>query len=493
MRTEFKLRKKIAFFNILKWFLASTFIGVVVGITNGLFLKLLAATLNFTTSYNYYFLALPFGLYLVNILARKAAPRDTGFSTNEAIGAINDRRPISLISAAKAFFLPIITIGVGGSAGKESPCADVGAGMASFFAGLFSFNPSERRKLMICGVSAGFAGVFGVPISGALFGLEVLSVGTVFYEVMFPAFISGITSYQITKLMGVAYIYHPMTLEAIGLHTSLIYVLAAGIFFGLMSLLFVEIIKLTRIVFRFIGRKYSLFWKVFIAGAILIAIGLLASPAYLGLSMVRVDAILAGDRGMLFGFLIKMFTTGITFAAGGVGGAITPVMFIGANAGYFFADILGLNTITFAALGIVSILAGVCNTPLAASVMAIELFGATIAPYAAVSCIVSFLVTGRRSIYGKQKFAFDKDMSDDDSEHAPAAASKPKNVKELKRALNQKNFLLAMVRHLVPDVKQQKTKEHKEPQPAARQTPSIFSHLFPSLYDGGPQNREDKK
>ncbi|MDR1123662.1 MAG: chloride channel protein [Elusimicrobiota bacterium] len=483
MKTEFRLKRKIAFFNIFKWFLASVFIGAVVGVCNGLFLKLLALSVNFTAGFQYYYFVLPLALYIVNILARKVSPEDDGFSTNEAIAAINEYKPVSVISSIKAFFLPVLTIAAGGSAGKESPCADVGAGVGSFFAKVFSFNKNERRKLMICGVSAGFAGVFGVPISGALFGLEVLSVGTVFYEVMFPAFIAGITSYQITQMMGVEYIYHPMVLKAINIDSSLLFVVAAGLFFGLMSLLFIEILKLTRIIFRFIGYKFSLFWKVFLAGAALIAIGLVFSPAYLGLTMQRVDAILAGDRAAAFGFLAKMVTTGITFAAGGVGGAITPVMFIGANAGYFFADMMGLNTITFAALGIVSILAGVCNTPLAASVMAIELFGASIAPYAAVSCIVSFLVTGRRSIYSKQPFTFDKNLSDDD-EQSPHAPQRRQSVRELKKVLNKKNFVLAMVHHLIPDAKNARAVKKPLNTPVEdglKKKFSIFSHLLPDI------------
>ncbi|MDR0953573.1 MAG: chloride channel protein [Elusimicrobiota bacterium] len=481
------LRRKIAFFNILKWFLASVFIGVIVGVFNGLFLKLLAATIGFTNSFSYYFVFLPIGLYLVNILATKVAPNDLGFSTNDAIASINERKSISVVSSIKAFFLPVLTIGMGGSAGKESPCADVGAGVASFFSKVFSFNINERRKLMICGVSAGFAGVFGVPISGALFGLEVLSVGTVFYEVMFPAFISGITSFQITQLMGVQYIYHPMTLGELTINSSLLTVLLGGLFFGLVSLLFMELISLAKIVFRFIQFRFSMFWKCFLAGSLVVLVALLTSPIYLGLSMDRVDAILAGDKGATLGFLFKMITTALTFAGGGVGGLITPVMFIGANAGYFFANIVGLDTATFAALGLVSVLAGMANTPLAASVMAIELFGATIAPYAAVSCIVSFLITGRRSLYDKQPFAFDKSFSDDDED----AEQKQYNVKELKRTLNEKNFILALFRHLIPDPKLaknlvlkveaqsdlEKKKKAKAVLKGEQKHNSLFSHL----------------
>lgn len=476
MKTEFVLRRKIAFFNIFKWFLASVFIGAVVGVFNAMFLKLLSAAVDYTTSHKYYFFALPIALFVVNHLARKVYPHDKDFTTNDAIAAINEKRPVSLISAAKAFFLPIITIAAGGSAGKESPCADVGAGVASFCSGLLSFNKQERRKLMICGVSAGFAGVFGVPISGALFGMEVLSVGTVFYEVMFPAFISGITAFQVTHLFGVEYIYHPMNLQTLNIDSSLLHVFLSGMFFGAVGLVLIEALKVTQIIFRFLAVRFSNFWRCFIAAALLILLALLTSPAYLGLSMERVEAILAGEQALTFGFLYKIFATSLTFAGGGVGGLITPVLFIGANAGYFFAHILGLNTITFAALGMVSVLAGVANTPLAASVMAIELFGATIAPYAAVSCIVSFLVTGRRSIFSKQHFTFDKNLSEDDE-----TSCERQSVAQLETTLKKKNFILSSVRHLIPDMKnfeipipesKKKRKKNKRALPRENQTPS---------------------
>ena len=439
------LQRKITFFNILKWFLLALLVGIVVGICNALFLKLLEFSIGVTNQFEYYFLILPFALYLVNKLA-KISPKDNDYSTNQAIASINERKGVSLISAAKAFFLPIITIACGGSAGKESPCADVGAGVASTISKWFSFNKQERRKLMICGVSAGFAGVFGVPISGALFGLEVLSVGTVFYEVMFPAFIAGITSFQVTHALGVNYIYHPLNLQAISLDGSLFSVVLAGTFFGLVALILIEMMKLTNILMRYIGAKTNMFMRCFVASSVVILIGLLTSPDYLGLTMNRIDIILSGGKGMNFGFFIKIIATAFTFAGGGVGGMVTPVFFIGANAGYFFANLIGLSTSTFAALGLVSVLAGAANTPLAASIMAIELFGASIAPYAAVSCIVSFLVTGRRSIYPKQEFSFDKNLIEDDTPDTRDSYT----TEQLEKALNKKNFILSSVRHLLP-------------------------------------------
>ena len=500
METKFNLRRKISFLNLFKWFLASMFIGAIVGCFNALFLNLLSKSVNFTNSYKYYYLFLPVTLYIVNHLARKVYPEDKGFSTNAAIASINDKKPISVISSVKAFILPIFTIAAGGSAGKESPCADVGAGVASLVSKLLSFNANERRKLMICGVSAGFAGVFGVPISGAIFGLEVLSVGSIFYEVMFPAFISGITSYQITQKFGVEYVYHPLQLSTLNLDSSLWHVLAAGIFFGLISLLFIEILRLTQILFRYISIRFSVFWKCFLAGCLIILITLLTSDIYLGLTMERVDAILGGDKAAPFGFLFKILTTSLTFAGGGVGGLITPVFFIGANAGYFFADLFGLNTITFAALGLVSILAGVANTPLAASIMAMELFGADIAPYAAVSCIVSFLITGQRSLFDKQRFHFDKRISDDEDEE-----NDNQTLAQLENKLNKKNFFLAMVRHLIPqDNSAQTPKEEEIITPKTKKktkkkstkkslSQTLFGHLIPTKTEKDTENKDSQK
>ncbi len=471
------LQRKIAFLNILKWFLLALLIGVVVGIFNALFLKLLEFSIGVTNQFEYYFLVLPFALYLVNKLA-KISPKDNDYSTNQAIASINDRKSISLVSSLKAFFLPVITIACGGSAGKESPCADVGAGVASTISKLLSFNKQERRKLMICGVSAGFAGVFGVPISGALFGLEVLSVGTVFYEVMFPAFIAGITSFQVTHALGVNYIYHPLNLQAISLDGSLFQVVLSGLFFGIVALILIETIKLSGILMRYIGRKTNTFWRCFIASGVVILIGLLTSPDYLGLTMNRIDIILSGGKAANFGFLLKIFATAFTFAGGGVGGLVTPVFFIGANSGYFFANLIGLSTSTFAALGVVSVLAGAANTPLAASIMGIELFGASIAPYAAVSCIVSFLVTGKRSIYPKQGFSFDKNLIEDDKNGSYNSVTK----EQLERALIKKNFLLSSVRHLIPSTLTKKeVQEIVEKSKKDKRNLEILKHLFPDF------------
>ena len=138
---------------------------------------------------------------------------------------------------------------------------------------------------------------------------------------------------------------------------------------------------------------------------------LFRSKQYLGLGLDTIQASLRGENVSWYAFIIKAVFTSVTLNFGGSGGILTPIFFIGATAGTLFAKVLGLNMATFAAIGLVSLLAGAANTPIAASIMAVELFGPEIAPYAAVACVTSFLMTGHRSVYPSQVLAFKKSSS----------------------------------------------------------------------------------
>ncbi len=394
--------------HIIKWFFLATLIGVVVGGLDAAFLKLLGRAISARNHIPYFYFALPLVLYLIVLLSRKTAKAHKDFSTDAVIRQINEYKSVSLLSAAKCFILSIVTMAAGGSAGKEAPCADVGSGISGWVAELLRMNASDRRKMMICGVSAGFAGVFGVPISGALFGLEVLWVGHIFYEVMFAALVAGITSYQVTSFLGVDYIYHPLVFSPVFSEKFFLKMIVAGMCFGLISLVFIEVNKFVRVVFRFLTARTNAFWACMFGGMILVGIGYFFSPLYLGLGMAGIEGPLSGQAlSSPFGFLYKIISTSVTLAAGGIGGIVTPIFFVGAQAGALLSGFLQVDSATLAALGLVAVLAGTANTPLAASIMAIELFGAEIAPYAAVACVISFLVTGRQSIYPHQRITMD--------------------------------------------------------------------------------------
>ncbi len=443
--------------NIIKWFVLATCVGVIVGTLDAVFLKALDQSIAWRNKIPYFYLCLPLALYVVALLSRKAAPHDKDYSTDAVLKKINTYRPVSFISILKGFVLSIVTMATGGSAGKEAPCADVGAGISSIFSRLLHMSLEDQRKMMICGVSAGFAGVFGVPISGALFGLEVLWVGHIFYEVMFPALVAGITAFQITSFLGVDYIYHPLHFVPVFSEQFFLKMIVAGMFFGLVSILFIEISKMTRVFFRYISRKSNLFLSCALGGVLLMGIAYLTSPLYLGLGIAGIDGPLGGEPlHSPFGFLYKIITTSITFAAGGIGGVVTPIFFVGAQAGAMLADFMHVDPATLAALGLVAVLAGAANTPLAASIMAIELFGPQIAPYATVACVISFLITGQQSMYPSQRISWDSGKTiDAPRTHASAHYGRRSTDRApiRSRKMLAKQVWRELTHHLIPNQK----------------------------------------
>ncbi len=399
----------ILFISVIKWVILATGVGALIGAVTTLFLKLLAWGTAAGQSHPYTFLLLPLALFLSALLI-KLAPDAQGHGTEKVIEAIHKHAgrikaavvPVKLVAT-------LITLCIGGSAGKEGPCAQIGAGIASTVADLLRFDTQDRKKLVICGISAGFASVFGTPIAGSIFGVEVLFVGAILYEVLLPSFIAGITAYQVSAAMGIRYFYHPVNLLPNFSETFFLKVILAGVFFGLCSMMLIETLRL--------GEKLSTrftIWaplKGLIGGAALVVLALAFSNRYLGLGLDTIETCLRGEHVPWYAFLLKPVFTSITLNFGGSGGIVTPIFFVGATSGVVFATLMGLNTATFSAIGFTSVLAGAANTPIAASILAVELFGPVVAPYATVACVISFLMTGHRSVYHSQVLSMRKSES----------------------------------------------------------------------------------
>ncbi len=407
-----KVREEvIIFFSVLKWIVLATIIGMIVGSAASIFLILLNYGIESAGHISGYYYFLPFFMMLSVLIVKYFAPEASGHGTEKVIDAIHRKsgRMNPLVVPVK-LAATIITLSFGGSAGKEGPCAQIGAGLSSLFADIFKFDDTDRKKLVICGISAGFGAVFGTPISGAIFGVEVLVVGSILYDVLLPSFIAGITSFQIASFFGIEYSYHKLYFISLKF-SELLYlkVILAGLFFGLCSLLLIESLHLFERAALSIKAHDAV--KALSGGAALVLFAEIFSSDYLGLGLNTLEKAINGEEIVCYAFLLKILFTSITLGFGGSGGIVTPIFFIGAAAGSAYAGFMGLDRAMFSAIGFVSLLAGAANTPIAASIMAVEVFGSRVAPYAAVACVISFVITGHRSVYPSQILAVKKSSS----------------------------------------------------------------------------------
>lgn len=395
----------------LKWALLGAGAGVCVGYGTRGFLWSLAhsATVVQRLTHGAWpaYWALPLALPLCVWLVRTFAPDARGHGTEAVIAAVHQRAGrVDWLIAPIKLGATVLTLAVGGSVGKEGPAAQIGAALTSLFADILRLNDDDRRRLVICGISAGFAAVFGTPISGALFGIEVLFLGQLDYSVIFPALVAGIVGHLACGVRAP----FPVLQEAFastGQVRVILISLASGAIFGLVALLLIESLRaLERGLRKFESHPYLIAAG---GGLALVALYQTAGDVYAGLGTDTINGVLAGTTTVIAGaFLLKIVATAITLETGGSGGILTPVFFIGATSGAALAPLFGVPPSLLAAFGFVAVLAAAANTPIAAAVMAIELLPANEAVYAALAAATAFLMVGHRSVYASQKLGLSK-------------------------------------------------------------------------------------
>lgn len=393
--------------SLVKWTLLAAAVGILAGVGTTIFLRILDWATGEAAQAPWHLLWLPPGFVAAHLLVRFLAPDAEGHGTDKVIEAVHQRGGrIPLAVAPIKLAATVVTIGVGGSVGKEGPAAQIGASLASGLASMLRLSRRDRRKVVICGIGAGFATVFGTPIAGAIFGLEVLVLGSLMYDVLYPSFVAGIVGYHVASQLGVRYFHHALPALPAPTERMFIDTLLAGVVFGLVAIALIEALRWAH---RLAHRLPVPGWVVAGGGGALVALGAwITSDRYLGLGLPTLEAAVRGEHVPAAAALLKIAFTAVSLGTGGSGGIVTPIFFIGATAGSTVAEAMGLDPGMFAAIGMVALLAGAANAPLAASVMAIELFGPAIGPFAAIAAIVAFMMSGHRSVYPSQVLGMPK-------------------------------------------------------------------------------------
>jgi H+/Cl- antiporter ClcA len=311
----------------------------------------------------------------------------------------------------------IVTHLFGGSAGREGTAVQMGGSIAGTVGRLFRLEADDTRILLMAGIAAGFGAVFGTPVAGAVFALEVLAIGAMRYGALLPCFTASVLADVVTTAWGIHHVHYHVAVAISDTGNSIFHIdvplllksVLAGIAFGFAAYLFAE---LSHTISSLTKRLISPEWLIPVAGGVII-IGLcymLGTTDYLGLgvtgkypgSISIVNAFHAGGVAS-WSWLWKLLFTAITLSTGFKGGEVTPLFFIGAALGNVIAVICGAPVDIFAAMGFLAVFAAAANTPLACTIMGIELFGGQYTLYFAVACFVAYHFSGHSGIYTSQR------------------------------------------------------------------------------------------
>jgi H+/Cl- antiporter ClcA len=416
---------------VLKWLLIAIPVGLVIGSACALFVS----SLNSVTNYRELHPGLLFFLPLAGI-AVVMLYHYFGQSVEQGSDLIVDaiHQPGGEVPRRMApiiFIASLITHLFGGSAGREGSALQIGAGIASSFAKLFKLQPADRRLLLMAGIAGGFGAVFGTPLAGAVFALEVLAVGTLKYDGLLPCLIASVVGDITCRLWGINQVHHmiasaasmmPAKSSAIGLFRFEWFLLAkvalVAIVFGLTSRVFSEMTHGVHKLFK----RVKYYWLRPVVGAVIV-IGLtyaLGTRDFLGLGVsslnphaVTIESAFVKGGVAPLSWLWKLVFTVVTLGSGFKGGEVTPMFFIGATLGNVLAVLLDAPVELFAGLGFVAVFAGAANTPLACTILSVELFGSDNLVYFAVAVFLSYIFSGHSGVYLSQRVVDSKGLTID--------------------------------------------------------------------------------
>ena len=389
----------------IKWVIFALITGLVVGsIATAFHFSIMIATMIREATPWVIFL-LPIG-GLIIVRCYRMVKDDKELSTNSVLSAIHSNEKLPLKMAPLIFVSTVITHLFGGSAGREGAALQLGGSIGNGLGGLFHFDDNDKHIMIMCGMSAAFAALFGTPMAAAIFSMEVISVGIMQYSALVPCVIASLSAFSVAQAFGVGQELFLVTHVPNFTIFSATKVTILAVLCAVLSIAFCVMLHQTEHLYKKLIKNPYL--RIVVGGCLIIVLTLLVGDqTYNGTGMHVIEEAMEGHV-IPYAFLLKMLFTTITIGAGYKGGEIVPSFFIGATFGCLFGNVLGFAPDLCAAVGMASLFCGVTNCPITSLLISFELFGYEGMPYYLLAIAFSYMLSGYYGLYSSQRIMYSK-------------------------------------------------------------------------------------
>ena len=316
---------------------------------------------------------------------------------------------LSMLMAPLVLAGTVLTHLCGGSAGREGTAVQMGGSLAATLARLFRQPPERHGVWLLAGMAGGFGSVFGTPIAGAVFAMEVVVAGRWNFAATVPTLVASVVGHLTCLAWGIEHTNYRLLVPHLDASWALLgKVIVAGGLFGWLAWAYCGFA-------HGLQRRLSLWMpspllRVMVGGVVIIAMTYaLGTRDYLGLGVrsatpngVSLLACFQEHGATPWSWWWKFLFTAVTLASGFKGGEVTPLFFIGAAAGHTLGVLGNESVALFAALGVMTVFSSAAKVPLTGAILGVELFGAPVASLGALACAVAYLASGRRGLYAAQ-------------------------------------------------------------------------------------------
>lgn len=398
-------KRFLSYFTFFKWLLLALLVGSIVGGIGTLFHFAISTATSLREKQPLIIYLLPLSGFIIVFLYHISKQGDI-LNTNMVLESIRSDYKLPLRMAPLIFIATTLTHLTGGSSGREGAALQLGGSLSTFIGQLLHLDDDDLRIMTMCGMSAAFAALFRTPIGAAIFSMEVVSVGVMYYVALVPCISSALLGFAISGLFGVHATHYEVLLPSDFQFILLLKVILLGVLCAILSIIFCKTLHQTG---NFYKKKIKNEYVCICVGSslILLLTFICQTTDYLGAGTeIITDAI--NGHAHSNAFILKIIFTAITLGAGYKGGEIVPSFFVGATFGAFIGPLLGIDSSFTACLSLIALFCGVTNCPITSFILAVEMFNGQATIYFMLIIAISYMLSGYTGLYNKQKIMYSK-------------------------------------------------------------------------------------